>query len=839
MEAQATIIIYLTMILTVIVILLLISFLIVRLIVRKTGYLPFSFQKTIFLVTLPKESAKDSENAGKFNSLQAIQEKIGLAESLFSSIGGLRAQRGLKSLLYGRSDHLSMEIVSHKGIIYFFVAVPRYLERFIEQEIHAQYQEALIERVTDYNIFTPRAIIKSATVTLAKPYIFPIKTYRKLNSDSLSSLTNSLSKLQKNEGAAIQIIIRSAKAQWHNWGARVASHMKQGKPLKEAMKSAGATGSQGIWQEVGKMIMGNGAQSPQQQKKKQNPYKEPYRLSPMEEEVVKSIEEKSSKAGLDVNIRVVVSSEKQDRAEMYLGNILDAFSQYNIYQYGNSFKVAKGGGQKVIRNFIYRNFDERKRMVLNCEELASVFHFPLPNTETPNILWLPAKRAPAPLNIPTEGVVLGKNVFRGEETDIRIGKIDRRRHTYIIGKSGVGKSVLLANMAIQDIKNGEGICVIDPHGDLANDILSGVPAERAEDVIYFNPADTSRPVGLNLLEYDPKYPEQKTFVINEMIKIFDKLYDLRQTGGPIFEQYMRQSMLLIMDHPESGSTLMEISKVLSDAEFRRFKLSKCNNPVVKDFWQKEAEKAGGEAALANMVPYITSKLNAFVANDMMRPIIGQQKSAFNLRSIMDEGKILIVNLSKGKLGDLNAYLIGMVLVGKILMAALSRTDIDQEKRRDFFLYLDEFQNFITDSIAIILSEARKYHLDLIIAHQYIGQLVKGQDTSIRDAVFGNVGTIITFKIGAEDAKFLAQEFAPVFNERDLINIEKYNAYVKLLIGNQSARPFNMLTLPLENIKSDNIEKIKQLSKLKYGRDLSLVEAEILQRANIINKSSPL
>jgi hypothetical protein len=552
----------------------------------------------------------------------------------------------------------------------------------------------------------------------------------------------------------------------------------------------------------------------------------------MEEELIKGLEEKTSKAGLDVNIRVVVSSENPERAQMYLRNILDAFAQYNIYQYGNSFRAKKQQGKKIIRNFIYRNFDERKKMILNCEELASIFHFPLLTTETPNILWLAAKRAPAPLNIPHEGIILGKNVFRGEETLIYLAKKDRRRHIYIIGKSGVGKSVMLAKMAIQDIKNGEGICIIDPHGDLANDVLAGVPPSRAEDVVYFDPSDTSRPLGLNLLEYDPKYPQQKTFMINEMIKIFDKLYDLRQTGGPMFEQYMRNSMLLVMEHPESGSTLMEIPKVLSDAEFRRFKLDKCQNPVVRDFWQKEAEKAGGEAALANMVPYITSKLNAFIANDMMRPIIAQQQSAFNLRQIMDEGKILIVNLCKGRLGDLNAYLIGMVLVGKILMAALSRTDIDQEKRSDFYLYLDEFQNFITDSIAIILSEARKYRLDLTIAHQYIGQLVKGQDTSIRDAVFGNVGTIITFKIGVEDAKFIAQEFAPVFNERDLINIEKYNAYVKLLIDNQSARPFNMLTLPLENLDFTMTEKIKQLSRLKYGRDLALVEAEILKWVNL-------
>ena len=279
---------------------------------------------------------------------------------------------------------------------------------------------------------------------------------------------------------------------------------------------------------------------------------------------------------------------------------------------------------------------------------------------------------------------------------------------------------------------------------------------------------------------------------------------------------------------------MEISKVLADADFRKYKLSKCANPVVKDFWQKEAEKAGGEAALANMVPYITSKLNTFVSNDIMRPIIGQQESAFNLREVMDSRKILLVNLSKGKIGESNAFLLGLVLVGKILMAALSRTDAPRNERKDFYLYLDEFQNFITDSISVILSEARKYRLNLNIAHQYIGQLVKNQDTSIRDAIFGNVGTIMSFKVGADDAEFLAKEFAPIFSAHDLVNIDKFNAYIKLIIDNQPSRAFNMHAFPLDKSGGGNPEKIKQLSALKYGRDRSVVEAEILKRMSVID-----
>ncbi|MEA2089085.1 MAG: type IV secretory system conjugative DNA transfer family protein, partial [Patescibacteria group bacterium] len=473
-----------------------------------------------------------------------------------------------------------------------------------------------------------------------------------------------------------------------------------------------------------------------------------------------------------------------------------------------------------------------KKIVLNSEEMASLFHFPLASSQTPNIQWLSSKEAPAPNNMPDSGIVLGENVYREAKTLIRISRSDRTRHIYAIGKSGTGKSEFLSNMAKQDILNGDGVAVIDPHGDLVNDILDTIPNERAEDVIYFDPANIERPMGINLLEYNKKYPEQKTFVINEMISIFDKLYDLKQTGGPMFEQYMRNAMLLVMEDPESGSTLMEISKVLADPDFRKYKLSKCLNPVVKDFWQKEAEKAGGDAALANMVPYITSKLNTFISNDIMRPIIGQQKSAFDLRTIMDKRKILLVNLSKGKIGEMNSYLLGMVLVGKILMSALSRTDIPRNERKDFYLYLDEFQNFITESITVILSEARKYRLNLNIAHQYIGQLSQKQDTSIRDAIFGNVGTIVSFKVGAEDAEFLSKEFAPVFSAYDLVNIDKFNAYVKLIIDNQPTRAFNMKTFPLRKNKISNKDRIKQFSKLKYGNDRSIIEAEILKRAKM-------
>jgi len=694
--------------------------------------------------------------------------------------------------------------------------------RYIEQQIQAYYPEAIIDEVEDYNPFSLNGQIAAASLKTTKSFLFPIKTYQKMEVDPLNSLINTLSKLGKDESLVIQYLVRSAHSAWHKKVRRVVEKIHQKNSVSAGVKSSGPSAL------IGDIFSGHGH-------KDNNTPEAPKKLSAIEEEMVKTIEEKNLKTGLDVNIRIISSAKTKEEASRYLENIASTFGEYNNFSYGNNFSRAnKKTPGKIVQDFIYRHFQERNAFLLNSEELASIFHFPLKSTETPNILWLTSKIAPAPANVPTEGITLGENIYRGIKKEIRIKRQDRRRHTYLIGKSGVGKSVLLANMAIQDIQNGEGVCVFDPNGDLITDILERIPPERAEDVIIFSPGDVERPLALNLLEFDPRYPEQKSFVINEMIGILDKLYDLKATGGPMFEQYMRNAMLLIMDDAESGSTLMEIPKVLADEEFRRYKLNQCKNQTVVDFWRKEAEKAGGEAALANIVPYITSKLTPFISNDMMRPIIGQQKSAFNLREVMDKQKILLVDLPKGLIGETNAYLLGMILVGKILMSALSRTDIPPEQRKDFYLYIDEFQNFTTSSICQILSEARKYALDLIIAHQYIGQLSKNNNNEIKDAVFGNVGTMISFKVGSEDAEFLVKEFAPAFNQYDLINVDKGMACIKLLVDNSASRPFSLATTwPILGVKRPGMaDKIRALSRLKYGQNARLVEAEISRRAHI-------
>ncbi|MFA5420548.1 MAG: type IV secretion system DNA-binding domain-containing protein [Patescibacteria group bacterium] len=801
-------------------------FLITRRIVFHFSVRSKNSNQAIFLVRLPKEKGKDEDRS---DNLQGLQEEIAKGETVFSSIGGLRAQKGLTAWFFGRNDNFSFEVVSSSNRISFYITAPKNRALYLEQQVHAHYPEASIEEVEDYNIFNPQGNIMAGYLKAQRSFIFPFLDYTEMESDPMNSLINVMSKLESDESIAIQYVVRSAKKDWHRKVKESVMRAYKNQDVKEIFKIGGSAFHSAVNFFVYDIVLG--AFNMGKPDKGDGQGENRKELTEKEREMLKKMEEKNSKAGLDVNLRIVVSSKSHEKTLMYFENISNAFSEYSYYEYGNSFKkIVKKNQEAIINSFIYRNFIEEQGFLLSTQELVSMYHFPLSHTETPNIDWLTSKTAPAPSNTPKEGVVLGYNLFRGIKTDVRIKDMDRRRHMYIVGKSGTGKSVLLNNLAIQDIERGAGVCVMDPNGDLIEDILNRIPPERAEDVVIFSPQDTERPIGLNLLEYDERYPEQKTFVINEMIGIFDKLYDLKSTGGPMFEQYMRNALLLIMDSPETGSTLMEISKVLADEDFRRMKLSICKNQTVVDFWRKEAEKAGGEAALANMVPYITSKLTPFVSNDMMMPIIGQQKSAFNFRDLMDNKKILMVDLPKGAIGENNAYLLGMIIVGKILMAALSRTDIPAEQRKDFYLYIDEFQNFTTNSICQILSEARKYALSLNIAHQYIGQLSKNQDTEIKDAVFGNVGTMVSFRVGSEDSEFLIKEFGPVFNEYDLVNVGR-GGFVKLLIDGQTSRPFSLQTVwPLMGDFRDGMsQNIRQLSRYKYGQDRNIILREIASR----------
>lgn len=792
---------------------------ILRGLARKRFRIKTAFEKEVLLVLVAKE-ALEAEEERKTPSNQDIQEDIAVAETLMSAIGGMPAERGFKKWFYGMENEISFEIVAHQGLISFYVVVPKRLREFAEQQIHAQYSSAQIEQVSDYNLFAPQGAVVGSYLTFRRPAGFPLKTYKKMDGDPLSALTNAMSKIGPDEGVAIQYVVRSAPKGWRSRGLKIARAMQQGKRSSEAVK--------------GTTFLGALAAKQKPKAKPGEPQKE-YKLSPLEEELVKGIEEKASKAGLEANIRIVSSAPERARADAALANILNAFNQYNIYEYGNSFTRAGERTSTLVEEFIYRYFDEKRRVLVNTEELASLYHFPIPSIETPNIRWLAARKAPAPQNIPKEGLILGKNIYRGEETMIRLKREDRRRHVYVIGRSGSGKSVLIANMAIQDIRNGEGVCVVDPHGDLIEAVLAGIPKERADDVIIFDPSDTERPVGLNMLEV--RREEDKDFAVQEMIAIFYKLFPPEMIG-PMFEHNMRNVMLTLMSDPKESGTIAEIPRMFSDADYQKKWVAKVTDPVVRAFWEKEMAKTS-DFHKSEMLGYLISKVGKFVENSMMRNIIGQSQSGFDIREVMDQKKILLVNLSKGKTGEVNSNLLGLIIVSKLQMAALGRADLPEEKRHDFYLYIDEFQNFITDSIATILSEARKYRLDLTIAHQYMGQLVPKGDTQIRDAVLGNVGSMIVYRIGIEDAELLAKEFAPTFNAYDLVNVERFTAYAKVLIDNTASKPFTMAGLPPEAGGDPKlVASLKQLSRLKFGRPRALVEAEILERAELGASAAP-
>ncbi len=775
--------------------------------------IPRSLDTITFKIEVPKEKGKKEEEIRDTKELTQIY--LGVAEQFFASLYNIK-EEGFKNIISGQ-HHLSFEIATKGEEISFYLEVPFKFKDLMEKQIHSYYPESHIEEIKGYNIFTSQAHAVAAQLTLKKSHIYPIKTYKSLETDPLNGITNALSKLGKDDGAAIQIIIRPAGEKWRKSAQNKSKQIQEGKTGGFDASLLASKTSEGLSKVLGSVS------NPSQAVKTQNKdIKEPVKLTPSQEATVSALDEKASKVGFETVIRCVASSvESQQKAQMYLTNIINAFVQFNSPEL-NSFKVAKiKNNNDLVNSYIFRYFTGPK-VILNSEELASIFHFPNILTDTPNIDWLLSKKASPPSYLPEEGPVLGESIYRGVKNQIRISPRDRRQHMYVIGKSGVGKSTLLREMIKYDIKDGKGVGVIDPHGDLIEDILSIIPKERAEDVILFDPSDTERPMGLNLLEY--KTPAQKDFLIQEAISIFQKLFDPTGTlgiVGPQWEHWMRNAALTVMADPKGG-TLIEIPRIFTDTDFQKSKLAYVDDPQVRQFWTKQMA-ATSEFHRSEMLNYFVSKFGRFMTNEMMRNIIGQRKSAFNIREVMDSGKILLVNLSRGKIGDVNSDLLGMILVSKIQMAAMNRADIPEKERKDFYLYVDEFQNFATDSFATILSQARKYHLNLITANQYMAQL----EEQIRDAVFGNIGTLICFRMGASDAEFLTKEFHPVFTESDLVNIDKYNTFIKLLIDGTASRPFSMQTVLTKDTESLEVASaIKELSRLKYGKDKKNIDKEI-------------
>ncbi len=804
---------------------------IVRSLTRFFSQTQHAFDRVVLQIQVPKEKRgegnSNSNNAD--DRLEQIREEIGLTETIFSTLAGLHPQKGLGAWLYGRNDHMAFEIVMHNNLIYFYLAVPARRRNFIEQQIHAQYPYAHIEEMLDYNIFSPHSTVVGAYLNAKMPGALPFKTYKRLDSDPLAALLNTLAKINEgNSAAAIQYVVRPAGSKWRRKSVRLVREVRKGKKFEYVLHKNKTLHWLGIGVSTIIEILSGTKHE-----------KENYTLSSLEEEMIKGVEEKITKGGLQATVRVISASEQPELAQMNLENLINSFGQYNFYRYGNEFKAVVPRRQKtIIRDFIFRRFHEGRMFTLNTEEMAGLWHLPLHSTEAPNIKWLTGRKAAPPSNLPKSGLLMGHVAYRGTDTPVYIKEADRRRHLYIIGKSGTGKSVLLANLARQDILAGKGVCVVDPHGDLVEDVLSHVPPERADDVIIFNPSDMERPIGLNMLE--AKTDDQKDFAVQEMIAIFYKLFPPEMIG-PMFEHNMRNVMLTLMGDLNDTGTIIDIPRMFTDDTFVKKYLVKVKDPVVRAFWEKEMAKTS-DFHKSEMLGYLISKVGRFVENEMMRNIMGQQRSGFDFREIMDNQKILLVNLSKGTTGEVNAKLLGLIIVAKLQMAAMGRAELPESERKDFYLYIDEFQNFVTDSIATILSEARKYRLDLTIAHQYMGQLTDDKGRSqIRDAVLGNAGTICSGRIGPEDADILTKEFSPVFGQFDLLNPPPYSYYTKLLIDNEASKPFSMQTYPLEHGNRERADAIKQLSRLKFGRDRRIVEAEILERTQVapaVKKAAP-
>jgi hypothetical protein len=755
-----------------------------------------------------------------------FREMLAVVEPFYANIAGNYKRN---TFFHWGQQPISLEIVAKDGLISFFIGCPKELHTVVEKNIHAEYPHAMVTvaKLNDYSIFQGRkGKVDAITLRLNKNYIFPLRTYKILEYDPLNAVTNAFSKLGDQSAAGFQIMIRPTNGMWRTYIERVAHNIQTGRSRISYSSAWHIKAGEGFFNFINDLfagIKGTGSND------HPDPYfdpKNPHRLTPMKEQQLKLLNEKASKQALDCQMTLVVVSPTAEEAKVSINQIMPAFFQFNAPD-SNSFSVVHPKNKKeIVANYVFRIFGRQHRLLLNTEELASIYHLPNRYIDTPNIDWLMSRKVAPPAVLPKEGTVIGESLYRDEARPIKITDDDRLRHIYMIGKTGVGKTVLFENMIMQDIRSGKGVCYLDPNGDAIEYILARIPKERADDVILFDPSDVERPMGLNLLEWH--MPEERDFLVQEAIQMFYKLFDPGRTGivGPQFEHWFRNAALTVMSNPEGG-TLLDIPRLFTDKEFEKENLNFVKDPVVEAFWKKQMAQTS-DFHKSEMLNYFTSKFGRFMTNDMMRNIIGQTKSAFDFRDVMDNKKILLCKLSKGLIGEINAFLLGMIIVSKLAMGAFSRQNVTEDQRVPFYLYVDEFQNFITDVFATILSESRKYKLALNITNQYIAQL----EEKIRDAVIGNAGTLISFRIGAADAEFLVKEFEPLTVD-DMVNIDKFNFYIKALVNNAPTMPFNgQSRAPEKELNQKLGELMRQLSRLKHGRSREVVDIEIRQRTKI-------
>jgi hypothetical protein len=768
------------------------------------------------LIHLPPPS--DDTEVGGRDTRDVTDETISKSQVMYSILAST-FEKSFRRQFYGQR-HISLEIVAHKGFVNFYAVVPVTLVEVVKQAVISAYPSAQLEEVKDHNIFNKVGRITATLggeLTLKEKFAYPIASYQDLKRDPLQSVLNSLSSLDKEDGAAIQMMLRPARDGWSKEANEIAKKKREGKEKKK--------GGQLAWSWFTDAL--SALSSPPEEKGGGDSGKN---LSSHEQSILDSIDDKTKAPGFETCIRVITSSNVAQRAQALQSNIVSSFSLFDSPG-RNGFKYTPAGDiESFATAYIMRFFPaHHDSNILNSVELASLFHFPQQtDIPTSQVTRQDSKQVDGPRNVPDEGLLLGYNIFRGIKKPIRLALNDRQRHVYVVGQTGTGKSTFLENLALQDMLMGNGFAFIDPHGDTAEKLLSMVPKERTEDVIYFCPADTEYPLGLNIFEATTD--DEKDFVINEVINVLYKLYDPQRQGiiGPRYEHLFRMAALTVMAGPEGG-TFIDIPKLFRDDDYVQAKLKYVSDKNVLDFWNKEMAQAKRSNEFGDVVSWFVSKFGAFLSNKMMRNIIGQTKSSFNLREIMDNKKILLVNLSKGRTGDMNSNLLGMIFVMKFQAAAMSRANIPEDQRVDFCLYVDEFQNFSTDSFATIMSEARKYRLNLVVANQFTTQLTE----EIRDAVFGNIGTTIAYRIGQNDVDILSRYFQPLFDGDDLLRVPNYNSIVRTLIGGVPTQPFSMAgSPPLGNPNKELGDAMKQLSAAKYGRPRQIVDKEIEARMEV-------
>jgi hypothetical protein len=770
--------------------------------------------------------ASEDIDAGSRDSRDVVDETVSQAQTMYNVISST-ATKGFKSRFYGQR-HISFELVAHKGLIRYYVVVPMVLLETIKQAVSAAYPTARLEEVEAVNIFSDVGKI-SGTIggefTLKKPYEFPIATYQESKRDAMRALLNALSTSNREDGVGIQVLIRPAPESWSKQIEKRVENIKAGKKGASSGKS-GMFGDGSTLYYFSQLL--EVLWKPPDTKADGEPATNDNKpLSGTDQTKVEAMEEKSRYAGYEVLVRVVASSSTAARSQVLLSNIIAAFAMFDSPTKNGFTFTPTRNIEQFVTSYIFRFFPpELNSNILNTVELATLFHLPdQSNIPSSQVERQKSKQVDGPTEVLDQGFLLGYNVFRGVKKPIRLNDVDRRRHVYIIGQTGTGKSGLQNNLALQDMLDGKGFALVDPHGDLAEELLAMVPKERVEDVIYFSPSDLDNPIGLNIFEAKSK--DEQDFLISEMISMLYSLYDPGHTGivGPRMENIVRYAALLLMGDPHNPATFMDIPKTLVDPEFAKSKLPYVTDQNVLDFWTKEWPNAQRSNDAGEVTSWVVSKWAPFMT-PAIRNILGQTKSGFDLRDIMDNKKILLVNLSKGKLGEKNAQLLGMIFVMKFQQAAMSRANIPEEDRVDFTLYVDEFQNFATDSFESILSEARKYRLSLIVANQFMTQLTD----KIREAIIGNVGTVICGRIGTTDAELMVKKFQPTFTAEDLMKMPNYTSVTSVLIRGVPSSPFSMDWIPPMGHPNQQLaDALKRLSAAKYGRDRATVEAEITRR----------